>query len=291
MELSRRGLLLSALAAAPPVAKPVDTHIHLFDPKRFPYHPSATYKPPAETLEDYAPFAAQTYSHAIVVHPEPYQDDHRYLEYCFEHEPRKGFFKGTCLFDAFDARTPERMAALVKTWPGRIVALRVHATEKTTKNGGPIRDRDLSDPRMATAWAAATKLGLAIQMHMIPMWAPAVNRLVARTPGARVVIDHLCRPAQGTAAEYEEVLKLGRLPGVHMKFSGLSYLPEADIAPLSRRIHKAFGAEQIIWGGLGMNAQAWAKQRQLFESTWAFLPEADRQKIRYDNAARLYKLG
>lgn len=294
MILSRRSLLLAAAAAGDP--KPVDTHIHLFDPKRFPYHPTATYKPPAETLDTYAPFASGVLSHSIIVHPEPYQDDHRYLEYCFENEPRKGFFKGTCLFDAFDPKTPSRMEALVKKWPGRIVALRVHATEKQSRAAGAIRDRDLRDPRMAQTWAAAAGLGLAIQMHMIPMWAPAVGGLVAKTPGVKVVIDHLCRSGQGTAAEYEEVLKLGNNKNVFMKFSGLGYSskqpsPHPDLQPLCRRIHQAYGSRNIVWGGLGMNASAHEKQKAAFESLWSFLPEAERQRIRFGNAAELYRLG
>ena len=62
----------------------VETHLHLFDPRRFPYHPNATYRPPAATLEDYARFAAEAgIGNAVIVHPEPYQDDHSYLEYCF----------------------------------------------------------------------------------------------------------------------------------------------------------------------------------------------------------------
>jgi predicted TIM-barrel fold metal-dependent hydrolase len=290
MEISRRALLM-ALAASD--NKPIDTHIHLFEPARFPYHPAATYQPPAETLAHYAPFAAATLSHSIIVHPEPYQDDHRYLEYCFENEPRKGFFKGTCLFDGLDPQTPARMAALTKKWPNRIVALRVHAIGKEVNKAGAIKDRDLSDPRMAQTWAAATKLGLAIQMHMTPQWAPAVGKLVKQTPGAHVVIDHLARHAQGTAAEYEEVLKLGALPGVYMKFSGLNYSskqppPHADLQPLARRIHGAFGAEKIIWGGLGMNAADHAKQKQAFETIWSYLSEAARQQIRFTNTAKLY---
>jgi predicted TIM-barrel fold metal-dependent hydrolase len=286
MEISRRALLLAAAATDP---KPIDTHIHLFDPKRFPYHPNAVYQPPAETLDNYAAFASQAYSHVVVVHPEPYQDDHRYLEYCFQNEPRKGFFKGTCLFDAFDPNTPARMAELVKKWPNRIVALRVHATEKQPRNSGAIRDRDLSDPRMAQTWAAAHKLGLAIQMHMIPKWAPAVARLIQQTPGVRVVIDHLSRHGQGTAQEFEEVLKLK----AYMKFSGLSYSsknppPHADLQPLAKRIHQAFGPDKIIWGGLGMNAAAYQKQTQAFDTIWSFLTPAERQKIRYNNAANLY---
>lgn len=293
MPLSRRALLLTpaALAAAEP--NPIDTHIHLFDPKRVPYHPAATYQPPPEPLENYAPFAAKAFSHSIVVHPEPYQDDHRYLEYCFEKEPRKGFFKGTCLFDGLDPQTPARMTALTRKWPNRIVALRIHAIGKQTQSTGAIKDRDLADPRMAQTWAAATNLGLAIQMHMTPMWAPAVARLVEKTPGVRVVVDHLARHSQGTTAEYEEVLKLGTLPGVYMKFSGLNYSskqppPHADLQPLCRRIHGAFGGEKIIWGGLGMNAAAYEKQKLAFETIWSFLTPAARNQIRFANAAKLY---
>ena len=103
MEISRRSLLMSALTPAPAQGKLVDTHVHLFDPTRFPYHPSATYQPKPETLDDYAKAVPGIgLDHAIVVHPEPYQDDHRYLEYCFQNEPRKGFFKGTVLFDGAD---------------------------------------------------------------------------------------------------------------------------------------------------------------------------------------------
>jgi len=282
MEISRRALLLSAAAVSEP--NPIDTHIHLFDPKRFPYHPSATYQPPEETLDKYAAFAAKTLSHAIVVHPEPYQDDHRYLEYCFENEPRKGFFKGTCLFDAFDLKTPARMAELTRKWPGRIVALRVHSIAKQPQATGPIKDRDLADPRMAQTWAAAAKLGLAIQMHMIPMWAPAVARLVQQTPGVRVIIDHLARYAQGAPTEYDEVLKLGATKRVYMKFSGPA-VPDAQT--LCKKIHQAYGEDRIIWGGLGMNQQSYEKQRQAFEAAWSFLPPAVRQKIRFDNAAKL----
>lgn len=288
---TRRTFLLAAAGTA---AEPIDTHIHLFDPKRFPYHPAATYAPRAETLDSYAPFAARALSHAVIVHPEPYQDDHRYLEYCFQAEPRPGFFKGTCLFDGTDPATAERMAALNRKWPGRIVALRVHATNATVQPDGPIRDRDLGHPQMAKTWTAAAKLGLAIQMHMTPRWAPAVERLVDQTPGVRVVIDHLCRYGQGTQAEYEDVLRLGRKPGVYMKFSGLNYSskqppPHADLGPLCRNIHAAFGPDRIIWGGVGMNAADYEKQKSAFDTLWAFLPVAERQKIRYGNAARLYR--
>ncbi len=74
----------------------VDSHIHLFagESKEFPYAKNAPYKPQALTLETYSRFAAEAgIGHAVIVHPEPYQDDHRYLEHCLKHEPSPGFFK------------------------------------------------------------------------------------------------------------------------------------------------------------------------------------------------------
>src|SRR5258707_983442 len=61
---------------------------------------------------------------AVVVHPEPYQDDHDYLEHCLE--VGQGKLKGTCLFFAGRSGSLDRMAALVKRCPG-VVAARIHA--------------------------------------------------------------------------------------------------------------------------------------------------------------------
>ena len=36
------------------------------------------------------------------------------LEHCFEQEPSPGFFKGTCLFDPVDPKTPARMDATAR---------------------------------------------------------------------------------------------------------------------------------------------------------------------------------
>ncbi len=303
--ITRRNLLLAA-AAAPairaaerPAGILIDTHIHLFasDQARFPFHPNATYKPAAEPLESYIDFIRQSrIDHAIIVHPEPYQDDHRYLEYCFENEPSRGFFKGTCLFDPLAAETPARMAALVKKHPGRIVALRVHETQdaKLPPSTGPaIRDRDLRSPAMLTTWKKAHDLGLAIQMHFIPGYAQRIREIAGQLKNMPVVLDHLGRAGQGTAAEYDYVLRLSELPRVFMKFSGVNYSskekhPFRDVQPVARRIYQAFGPDRIIWGGLGMNMPQFQQQIEVFEQMFAFAPEADRARIRGLNAKQLY---
>jgi predicted TIM-barrel fold metal-dependent hydrolase len=280
----------------------IESHVHLFsaDQVHFPYSPIAPYKPPAYPLEEFVKFAqAAGIEHAIVVHPEPYQDDHRYLEYCFAHEPTPGFLKGTCLFDPIDPKTPERMKALVKKNPNRIVALRIHemhapGTPSTTS--GAIHDRDLRDPQVAVAWRAAHELGLAIQMHFIPHYAPQIGELAAKFPDMPVILDHLARAGQGTAAEYDEVLKLAKLPRVYMKYNQTGVLtvskqkfPYLDAKPVVKRAYQAFGADRIIWGGLGGNMANFEKNVELLDIMFDFAPESERAKIRGLTAKKLFR--
>jgi predicted TIM-barrel fold metal-dependent hydrolase len=300
MNLSRRQFLAASAALAAP-EKPVviDSHIHLFagDQKRFPYHPNATYRPPAQTLEQYVAFArAAGLAHAVIVHPEPYQDDHRYLEHCFANEPSRGFFKGTCLFDPVADETPARMAALVKKLPGRIVALRVHRTqdrELPPTTSGPIRDRDLRSPALRATLRRAGELGLAIQFHLSPYAAPQVAALADEFGGTAMILDHLARARYGTPEEYAEVLRLARFPKMIMKFSALQYssrqdYPYDDARPLVRRVWDAFGPQRIIWGSLGQSLEEFRRNDALLERMFDFATPAERAGIRGGNAARLF---
>lgn len=283
------GLAASAgalLAATGPGT--IETHVHLFDPARVPYAPDAPYKPPAYTLEDHVKLVeAAGLAHSIIVHPEPYQNDHRYLEYCFAHEPRPGYFKGTCLFDPLREDTPRRMRALAERWPKRIVALRIHEMSLTPETGGPIRNRDPRDPRMAACWRAVTSMGMAVQMHFIPAQAPNIRALAEKFPDTTVILDHMGRPGQGTDQEYGEVLKLAELPRVILKYSNWGEY-KGDLGRLTRRIYDAFGPERIIWGMVGSTAAEYRKQSARFEELLAFTSEADRARIRGGNAQRLF---
>jgi predicted TIM-barrel fold metal-dependent hydrolase len=303
--LTRREWIAGTLLAAPAqAARPngllIETHVHLFsdDPARFPLN-SASYRPPPYPVEEFLKFAAEAaIDRAVIVHPEPYQDDHRYLEYCIAREPSRGFFKATCLFDPIDPRTPQRMAALAKANPGRLVALRIHeihAAGTPSTTSGAIRDRNLTDPRMVETWRAAHELGLAIQMHLIPHYAAQVGELAAKFPGQRVILDHLARPGQGTASEYDEVLRLARIPGVHMKFSTTGVVaasrqpfPHLDAKPLVKRIYEAFGPDRMIWAELGNNMPGFARAIELFGTMFDSVPEPDRAKVRGLTAKRLF---
>jgi predicted TIM-barrel fold metal-dependent hydrolase len=292
------GAIATTLAHAPELL--IESHIHLFagDPARFPYN-TGSYKPGTAPVEEYVKFVEQAQiSHAVIVHPEPYQDDHRYLEYCFAHEPSPHFFQGTCLFDPIDPKTPKRMEALLLRNRGRIVALRIHeihpaGTPSTTT--GVIRDRDLKDPRMAVTWHAAQDLGLAIQLHCIPHYAGQIGELAAKFPATPIILDHLARPGQGTPEEYEQVLKLAALPRVYMKFSSTGVasaskepVPHHDAKPLVKRVYEAFGANKMVWGELGGNMAAFQQELQLFDLMFDYIPEPDRKKLRGLTAQNLF---
>ena len=140
----KRREFLSGLAALPALGAPrprgpiVDTHVHLFaaDLKRFPLAPNAPYKPTPLPVEEYVAFAKSAgIDHAVIVHPEPYQDDYRYLEYAFTREPSPLFFKGVCLLDPTAHDTPDRLSSLVGNNPGRIAGLRIH--NRSSRAGRP----------------------------------------------------------------------------------------------------------------------------------------------------------
>ena len=106
----------------------VDTHLHCFagtGDKRFPYHARAPYRPERSATPEHLLHCMDGagVDYAVVVHPEPYQDDHRYLEHCLEVGGNR--LKGTCLFFADRPGSVEKMPGLVKRVP--IIAARVHA--------------------------------------------------------------------------------------------------------------------------------------------------------------------
>ena len=121
---------------------------------------------------------------------------------------------------------------------------------------------------------------MAIQMVPIPSHAPQIHALAAEIKDTLVIIDHLSAPTKGTPAEYEEVLKLGKLPNVVMKFTSLSGttkepFPHKDLQVLSRRVFEAFGPDRMMWGTFGGNMAAYEKNVALFDHLLDFASESD----------------
>lgn len=267
----------------------VDTHLHCFgglDP-RFPYHKRAPYRPTTTATPQHLLKCMDSagVDFSIVVHPEPYQDDHRYLEHCLRVCGAR--VKGTCLFFADRPGSVEQMAPLVNRNPDRIVAARVHAY-------APGRLPPFGTPELRNLWVQATELGLAVQLHFEPRYAPGFEPLIKEFRKTTVVIDHLGRPMQGTPPEHAVVVRWARFPNTVMKVSALpdrnSY-PHRDVQPVIRELTGAYGAERMIYGG-GFTAQAtgdsYRAYRERVADALAHLSSADRARILGETAADLY---
>lgn len=296
--LTRRGLLLAAAGmvllpgcqerTAEHTSMIIDTHVHCFaapDDARFPIHQRAPYRPTtAATPEQLlACMDGAGVAHAIIVHPEPYQDDHRYLEQCLT--VGNGRFKGTCLFFANDPDAPARLAALAKRAP--LVAARVHAY-------APGRLPPFGTQELRALWRAAADAGLAMQLHFEPRWAPGFAPLIDEFNSTTVIIDHLGRPLQGTDDEHQAVVRWADKPNTIVKLSALGEVtqyPHRDLAPAIRALTAAYGAGRMMWGGAFSAASTPASYRAERERARAHLTHlaSDRQDlIMGGTAARVF---
>ncbi len=297
--LKTTGLATAGLFALPCVsvagdanAVPVvDTHLHCFageQNKRFPYHARAPYRPDAAATPEHllSCMDGAGVDYAVVVHPEPYQDDHRYLEHCLT--VGKNRLKGTCLFFCDRPGSLDKMAALVKRQPGRIIAARLHAY-------APGRLPPFDRPELIRKlWKTATDLGLAMQLHFEPRYAAALEPYIKEFPKTTVIIDHLGRPFQGTPNEHAVVVRWARFDHTIMKVSSLpaeDRYPHRQIGPVIKQLTDAYGAERMIYGG-GFNAQAtpmsYRKYRDNVAGFLAHLSAGDRANILGGTAARIY---
>jgi predicted TIM-barrel fold metal-dependent hydrolase len=282
----------SPLSAAEP-KKPspvVDAHLHCFAGKadqRFPYHAKGPYKPDAaatpEQLLKCMDGAGVDF--AIVVHPEPYQDDHRYLEHCLAFG--RGRLRGTCLFFAGSEKMAERMKELAKKLP--LVAARVHAYS-------PDRLPPFGKPELKELWKTAGDLGLAVQLHFEPRYAEGFEPLIREFRDVKVIIDHLGRPFQGTPKEHEVVVKWSRFANTIMKISSVpekKQYPHRDVEPIIKQLTEAFGADRLIYGGgFSENAtgDSYRKERERIAGFLAHLSKEDQCKVLGGTAANLFRL-
>lgn len=266
----------------------VDTHLHCFagdGDRRFPYHERGPYRPAEKATPEHLLHCMKGagVDYAIVVHPEPYQDDHRYLEHCLT--VGKGKLKGTCLFFADRPGSVAGLAPLAKRLP--IVAARVHAY-------APDRLPPFGKPELREYWKQIASLGLAVQLHIEPRYAPGFEPLIRDFPETKVIIDHLGRPFQGTPKEHAVVVRWARFKNTVMKLSSIPprrQYPHRDIGPVIRELADAFGADRMIYGG-GFNADAtpesYRAAREQARSYVAHLSAADQAKILGGNAAELF---
>jgi predicted TIM-barrel fold metal-dependent hydrolase len=278
----------SPAALAAPKPRLVDAHLHCFagsKDSRFPYHERAPYRPdePATPEQLIECMDGAGVDFAIVVHPEPYQDDHRYLDHCLA--AGKGRLKGTLLLFADREGSVEKMPDLAKRLD--VVAARIHAY-------APERLPPFGKPKLRGLWKQAADLGLAVQLHFEPRYATGFEPLIKEFAETRVIVDHLGRPLQGTPEEHAVVVRWSRFDNVVMKFSSLSpssTYPHRDLKPIVKELASAYGADRLIYGGgfgAGATPESYRAALDNGRSYIAHLGAEDQAKIMGENAVRLF---
>ena len=145
-------------------------------------------------------------------------------------------------------------------------------------------------------WTAATELGIAVQLHFEPRYAPGFERYIRDFPDTKVLIDHLGRPFQGTPEEYARVLAFARYPNTIMKLSAVPtarQYPHREIGPVLKQIVNAWGPDRLMYGG-GFGAGATASPTVPNGNASAPccpIYRADQDKVLGGNAVRLFRLG
>jgi predicted TIM-barrel fold metal-dependent hydrolase len=259
-----------------------NTHLFSSDTTRYPFHPKAAYRPGDLSPDPLADYLSRMESvgmdYAVIVHPEPYGDDHRLVLDSLKRVPDKLF--GTSLFYPKDPDAPRKLADLVQQEP-RIISTRFHA-----HRGKDIYLDSFADAGVIALWEAAARLGLIVELHIGPNFAAQVVDLIKAFPQCPVLIDHLAEPKLGNPVEYVDVLALADFDNVYMKLSGIEHF--ADDGPLylsarrfTRQVVDAFGPTRMVWG---------SGTPDIVDAHLAHCSEADRELVKGGNLARLLKI-
>ncbi len=182
---------------------------------------------------------------AVLVHPEPYGDDHRLVLNSLQRHPDR--FRGTALYYPNDPAAPSKLRDLVAQ-ESRIIAMRFHAHRGTAHYL-----TSFDDPGVVALWQTAADLGLVVELHIGPNYARQAATRIADYPTTSVLIDHLAEPQLGNAVEYADVLDLARFDHVYMKLSGLNHFASdaplyTSALPFTHQVISAYGPKRLVWG-------------------------------------------
>jgi predicted TIM-barrel fold metal-dependent hydrolase len=262
----------------------IEWNAHMFssDTERYPFHPRAAYTPKtemrsADPLADYiARMEEEGIDRAVLVHPEPYGDDHRLALDCVAQRP--DLFRTTALFYPKDEDAPSRLKTLVAENPGALVAFRFHAHE-----GKRLYLDAFSDSNVRELWKTAGELGLLIELHIGPDYAAGATALAREFPDITVLVDHMAEAKTSTGPDFSDVLRMSELNNVYMKLSGLNHYAEdgplyQSVIPFSRWVADAFGPDRMVWGS-GTPA--------IVDTHLAHWSDADRAKVKGGNLQKL----
>ncbi len=277
----------------------VDTHLHLWDPKRLRYpwlDGSAVLNRPY-LLDDYAAATAGIDVEAMVflqaeVEPAQFRDEAAWVAGLAEHEPRIA-----------------GMVAWAPLEKGRSVAADLEGLAQHGILRGIRRiiqfEPDLDfclRPDFIEGVRTLADFGLSFDICIDHRHMANALKLAAAVPEVPMILDHIGKPAikDGVMEPWaSQMREFGRLPHVTCKISGVATeadhnaWSEADLQRYIRVAIDAFGFDRVLFGGdwpVAVQAISYPRWVDVLDNLLAAESLADQRKLWHDNAVRFYRL-
>lgn len=278
----------------------IDAHVHVWtdDTAHYPLAPGwkvEDMKPKRFTPEDLFKHTKPAGVDRVnLIQMSYYGFDNRYmLDMIALH---KGVFCGTAVIDP--AAAPDRlMGELAKK---KVRAFRIYpGLERGVK---PLVGKGENWLRAAgydKMFAAAAKNHQAISCLINPDALPDLDRMCRKYPGAPVIIDHLCRiGGDGTIRDRDvtALCNMAQHKNVMVKIGAFYCLgkkkpPYDDLAPLIRKVVRAFGAARCMWESdcpFQVVEHKYADSIELVSKRLDFLSAADKDWLLRRTAERFF---
>jgi predicted TIM-barrel fold metal-dependent hydrolase len=235
------------------MSRVIDTHAHVIaaDAKRYPHAPLggeqsgwSRERPVGFEKMIAAMDEAGVDKMALVQASTCYGHDNSYLADAVAAHPER--FTGVFSVDVLAPDAADR----IRYWMGKkLRGMRVFVAGHTAATSARI-----DDPASFPAWRYASDAGIPICVQMRAGLAQ-LDAMLRRFPDARVLLDHMARPAIADGPPYvdaEGLFELTRHKNLYLKLTthnvGESRQGKATPATFFARVVKEFGAARIAWG-------------------------------------------
>jgi predicted TIM-barrel fold metal-dependent hydrolase len=234
-----------------PIEKYIDAHSHVWthDTTRYPI--ASTFRVDDMKPASFAPdellrlCRPSGVGRVNLIQMSYYRFDNSYILDMIARYPDR--FVGTAIVDPLGVDPAKAMSVLV---PRGIRAFRI----APNFSGKPAANW-LEPPGYAAMFAAAERLNVSLSCLIDPSGFAEVDRMCAKHPNTRVIVDHIGRIGIDGSIRDSDVsaLKaLARHKNLYIKIGafyalGLKKPPYLDLAPLIKSIVAAFGVDRCMW--------------------------------------------
>jgi len=284
----------------------VDTHLHLWDPKRLSYSwlaGNALLNRPC-LVEDYRKDCGKVDVEAMV-----------FLECYADFDAEHGQYIEEIEFVEDEAKRDPRLIAIVPMAPLERGAAVAPILEEMVTRFPKVRgirrivefDADpralMLSPKFIEGVNTLERFGMHFEINVNYTQMDFVLEFVKEIPNVPMILDHCGKPGirGGHIDQFRsEMSELARHPNVVCKLSDLPVeadhqnWTEADLRPFIDATLDAFGVDRVIYAGdwpVCLQATTIERWVDVLDRALAGLSEADLRRIYRDNANRFYRLG